>query len=91
MKMSQDKYTVEEVRGYLAVILSLAEMEKKVSQREAITTMKLFNTLQALMDNEQTREALVEIKKHLDANLEPKDFIAKCGNMMDRVFRAFKF
>lgn len=91
MKMSQDKYTVEEVRGYLAVILSLAEMEKKVSQREAITTMKLYNTLQALMDNEQTREALVEIKKHLDANLEPKDFIAKCGKMMGRVFQAFKF
>lgn len=62
----QPKYTLAEMRSYLALVLAMEESRKNISENEGAVVMRIFNTIVVVLSDPDTRQLLVDTAKEFE-------------------------
>lgn len=87
----QDKYTLEELEGYLSIVLAALTVEKQISFKEGTVCKEAFNTLVYTLNDPQTKQGIIKLRKLLDEGGSGIEVDTKKKSILEQIIQAIKF
>ena len=87
----QDKYTLEELEGYFSIVLAALTVEKQISFKEGTVCKETFNTLTYTLNDPQTKQGIIKLRKLLDEGGSGIEVDTKKKSLLEQIIQAIKF
>lgn len=87
----QDKYTLEELEGYLSIVMAALTVEKQISFKQGMVCKEIFNTLMHTLNDPETKQGIIKLRKLLDEGGSGIEVDTKKKSILEQIIQAIKF